>query len=348
MENQTAYLVEPGKFEIQQSPMPVCREDDVIVKIRHMGICGSDTMFFQDPTVGGALDTKLPIVLGHECAGTVVEIGKNVKMLKKGDVVALEPGVPCGKCKYCLSGKYNLCPDVDFMAAPPFASGALHRYVRHPEAFTFKLPENMDTVEGAMIEPLSVGVHAASRSGAEPGQSVVILGAGCIGLMVLLACKNRGVSDITVVDLFENRLEKALELGAARVINGREADTVREVTEITGGEGADIVFETAGSSATAKQTPYLVKRGGKVVMVGNVHGETPMDLFEMSNKEADILSIFRYRNIYPTAIAGVSSGNIPVKKVASNFFTFEQVTEAFECAVKEKQTALKVIIDFGE
>lgn len=346
MKNQTAYLVEPGKFEIKDTPMPVCGDDDVVVEIKHMGICGSDVMFYQDPTVGGELDTKLPVVLGHECAGKVIEIGKNVKKFVVGDMVALEPGVPCGKCEYCLSGKYNLCPDVDFMAAPPWKSGALHRYLRHPAAFTFKLPDNMDTIEGAMIEPLAVGVHAAGRAAVEPGQSVLILGAGCIGLMTLLACKNRGVSDITVVDLFENRLEKALELGAARVINGKETDTIQEVGRLTDGKGMDVIFETAGSGATAKQIPYLVKAGGKAVLVGNVHGATPMELFEMNNKEADILTVFRYRNIFPVAIAGVAAGNIPVKKVASDFFTFEQVNEAFECALKEKQTALKVVIEF--
>lgn len=346
MKNQTAYLVEPGRFEIRDSAMPECKKDEIVIKTKHMGICGSDVMFYQDPTVGGALDTKLPIVLGHEVSGEIVEIGEEVKNLKVGDKVALEPGVPCGKCKFCLSGKYNLCPDVDFMAAPPWKSGALHRYIAHPAAFAYKLPDHLDTVEGAMIEPLAVGVHAAGRAGVEPGQAICILGAGCIGLMVLLACKNRGVSDITVVDLFDNRLEKARELGASNIIHGKDADTVEELMRLTGGEGADVVFETAGSSATAAQTPYLVKSGGKIVMVGNVHGKTPMELFELNNKEADILSVFRYRNIFPTAIAGVTAGNIPVKQVVTNFFTFEQVNEAFSCALKEKQTALKVILEF--
>lgn len=346
MENKTAFLVEPERFEIKETPMPVCGDDDVMIETKHMGICGSDVMFYQDPTVGGALDTKLPIVLGHEVSGVVVKTGKNVTKIRPGDRVALEPGVPCGKCSFCLSGKYNLCLDVDFMAAPPWKSAALHKYISHPAAFTFKLPENMDTIEGAMIEPLAVGVHAAARAGVEPGKSVVILGAGCIGLMTLMACKSRGATDITVVDLFENRLEKAMELGASRVVNGRETDTIEEISKITDGMGMDFVFETAGSPATAKQMPYLLKAGGRAVMVGNVHGATPMDLFELNNKEADLLSVFRYRNIFPTAIASVASGNIPVKKVATNFFKFDQVNEAFACALKEKQTALKVVIDF--
>lgn len=267
-------------------------------------------------------------------------------MLKKGDTVALEPGVPCGKCEYCLSGKYNLCPDVDFMAAPPFHRSALQKYVSHPAAFAFKLPETMDTVQGAMIEPLAVGVHAANRAQVQPGQSICILGAGCIGLMTLMACKSRGATNITVVDLFQNRLDKALELGATNIINARETDTIEELMRYTNNKGADRVFETAGSVPTTQQIPYLVKAGGKAVIVGNVHGEPKMDFFAMNNKEADILSVFRYRNIFPMAIDSVASGSIPVKKVATNFFGFDQIQEAFECALNEKQTALKVVVQF--
>lgn len=346
MINQTAYLVDNKKFQIKESEMPQCGDNDVIVKLSHMGICGSDVMFYQDPTVGGVLDVKLPIVLGHECAGTVIQTGKYVKELRVGDQVALEPGVTCGKCEYCLSGKYNLCPEVDFMAAPPFHRAALHKYVSHPAAFTFKLPDNMDTMEGAMIEPLAVGVHAANRAQVQPGESVCILGAGCIGLMTLMACKSRGATDITVIDLFENRLQKAMELGASRVINGKKTDTIKEIMFVTKGKGMHTVFETAGSVSAAEQIPYIVKAGGKAVMVGNVHGKPQLDLFEMNNKEADILSVFRYRNIFPRAIEGVASGAIPVKKVATNFYPFDQVQDAFECALHEKQSALKVIIEF--
>lgn len=346
MNNQTAYLVEPMRFEIRESPMPEYGDDDVLVESRHMGICGSDVMFYHDPTVGGALQVELPVVLGHECAGTVVAAGKNVKNLKPGDSVALEPGIPCCKCEYCLQGRYNLCREVDFMAAPPFLSGALNKYIAHPAAFTFRLADNMTTVEGAMIEPLSVGIHAAGRAQAEPGKSIVILGAGCIGLMTLLACRSRGATNITVVDLYDNRLGTAAGLGAAHVINGKDADTVKEIMKLTGNQGADIVFETAGSVHTARQTPFMVKPGGKVVIVGNIHSEVPYDFFTMNCKEADVLSVFRYRNIYPTAIESVAGGKIDVKQIATDFYKFSEVNEAFSCALNNKRTALKVVIEF--
>ncbi len=346
MENKTAYLTAPERFEIKNSPMPVCGDEEVMVQMKHVGICGSDVAFYQDPSFGGVLDTKLPVVLGHECAGIVIEKGKNVNHLEIGDKVALEPGIPCGKCEYCLKGKYNLCPDVNFMACPPWKLAALHRYVVHPAAFAFKLPDSMDTIEGALIEPLSVGVHAANRAQAQPGKSVIILGAGCIGLMTLLACRGRGVSDITVVDLFENRLETAQKMGASHVICAKEKNIVEEVNRLTDGKGMELVFETAGNKKTAAQIPYLVKGGGKAVMVGNIHGKPEFDFITMNNKEADILSVFRYRNIYPMAIEGVASGNIPVKKVVTNYYKFQEINEAFSCALYKKQEALKVIIEF--
>lgn len=346
MKNQTAWLTAPQKIEIRDSQMPVCGDDDVMVQIKHMGICGSDVMVYRDPTIDGHETPVFPFVLGHECAGTVVETGKKVTGFSVGDNVALEPGVPCGKCEFCLGGKYNLCPSVNFMAAPPFLSAALHRFVCHPAAFTFKLPSNVDTIEGSMAEPLAVGTHAAGRAGVEPGKSIVILGAGCIGLMTLMACIARGASQIAIVDLFENRLKVAEELGAKYMIRGEQEDTVAAIMKWTAGLGADIVFETAGSSVTTRQTPALVKRGGKVVMVGNVHGDTPYDFFAMNCKEADVISVFRYRNIFPSVIDSIGSGRAPVKKVATNFFPFEEVDWAFQCAMNEKQTALKVVIEF--
>ncbi len=346
MKNQTAYLTEPGKFEIKDSAMPICGDEDVIVEMKHVGLCGSDLMFYLDPTIGGRLEVELPIVLGHECSGVIVEVGAKVRDLAVGDTVALEPGVPCCKCEFCLGGNYNLCPSVIFMAAPPWKTGALKRYVSHPQAFTFKLPEGMSTIEGAMIEPLSVGIHAVKRSGAEPGKSALIMGAGCIGLMTLLALKNRGVSNIVVVDLFDNRLEKAKELGAATVINAKEQDTIEECTKLTGGKGFDLIYEAAGSVFTTEQIPELIKRGGKAVMVGNVNGLPKLNLTKMNHLEADIISVFRYKNIFPSAIESVANGDIPVKKVASDFYSFDNVADAFHCADAQKQTALKVIVEF--
>jgi L-iditol 2-dehydrogenase len=346
MKNQTAYLEEANRIVIKDSEMPVAGDDDVLVKISHVTICGSDAHFFQDPTYGGVIVPPiLPIVLGHESGGVVCAAGKNVKGLRPGDKVALEPGAPCGKCGYCLDGRYNLCDEMDFMAAPPFTRGALSRYVAHPAEVVFKLPDTMDTIEGALMEPLSVGLYAARRSGAHIGQTALVLGSGCIGLMTIAALKATGVDNIIVSDLYASRLENARSMGARTVIDAQGQDVLEAVMELTGGRGADLVFETAGSNKTAAMTIDLVKKGGKIVMVGNVYGETPFRFIEATNKEVDLLSVFRYVNIYPMAISAVESGKIVVRDMISKTFPFEETQAAFECAVNEKDTVIKVLIE---
>lgn len=347
MKNQTAFLSKAFQFEFKDTTMPVVGDDDVLIKIHHVTICGSDAHFFEDPTYGGMIVPPiLPIILGHECGGIVEEVGKNVKHLCKGDKVAVEPGVGCGKCRYCLEGHYNLCPEMDFMAAPPFRRGALSRYVSHPARMVFKLPDNMDTIEGALMEPLSVGMYAANRANAKLGKTAIVLGSGCIGLMTIAALRAMGLETIVVSDLFDNRLENALKMGASRAINAKKSNVVEEVKKITEGRGVDLVFETAGNNVTAAMTINFAAPGGKIIMVGNVYGETPFRFIEANNKQVDIMSVFRYVNIYPMAIDAVSSGKIRVKDMISKVFPFEQVQEAFECAINDKDTVVKVLIEF--
>lgn len=346
MQNQAAYLIDKQKIEIRDCAMPEVGPDDVLVQIKHCGICGSDVMFYKDPNVGGRFDTKLPVILGHESAGQVVGVGANVKNLKVGDNVAVEPGVPCGKCHYCLSGQYNLCPDVDFMACPPWHRAAFQRYISHPAAYCFKLPDNVSTLEGALIEPLSVGLHAGERARAHLGQTATILGSGCIGLMTLLSIKAMGVSKVIMSDVFDNRLEVAAKLGADFTINASREDTIKKVMELTDGQGTDLVFETAGNTKTTAQTPDLVKPGGVIVIVGNVTEPVLYDFMTINPKEVDVMTTFRYRNSYPTAINAIAAGSIDVKAVATDFMPFEKIDEAFDIALNQKQRALKVVVEF--
>ena len=347
MKNQAVYLTKAYKFEFRELPMSAVGDDDVLIRVTDVTVCGSDAHFFEDPTYGGMIVPPiLPVILGHECAGVVEETGKNVSHLKTGDRVAVEPGAGCGQCKYCLSGHYNLCPDMDFMAAPPFHRGALARYVSHPARMVFKLPDNVSNREGALIEPLAVGMHSVNRSGAKLGMKAVVIGSGCIGLMVIASLKAMGVRDIIVADLFDLRLDNAKNMGASVTINSKEKNLIEEVKALTGGEGADLVFETAGSTKTAAMTIDMVRPGGKIVMVGNIHGETPFRFIEANNKEVDILSVFRYVNIYPMAISAVSNGLIDIANVISKMFPFEKTQEAFECAINEKDTVMKVLIEF--
>ena len=255
-----------GKMGYTQRPIPAPKADEVLVKLEYVGICGSDMHYYETGAIGDYV-VKPPFVLGHEPGGTVVGVGSHVTHLKVGDKVALEPGKTCGHCEFCRQGKYNLCPDVVFFATPP-VDGVFQEYVAHEAALCFKLPENVSTLEGALIEPLAVGFHAANQGGAHAGQTAVVMGAGCIGLVSMMALKAEGVSRVYVVDVMAKRLEKALELGADGVINGKDEDAVEAVRKLTGGAGCDLVIETAGTEFTTRQAIHMTKKGASIVLVG--------------------------------------------------------------------------------
>lgn len=343
--NQTAFLVQPEKFEIADTPMPEMGADDVLIEVKHVGVCGSDVHFFQDPT-GGGRSSKLSIVLGHECAGRVVAAGDNVRTLAPGDMVAIEPGVPCGRCEYCKGGRYNLCRSLTFLAAPPFISGALSRYVAHPADFTYKLADGMSTVDGVMMEPFAIGMYAVKRAGVRAGDTVAILGSGCIGLMILIACKAVGADMVIVADIYGNRLRMAQSMGASATVGEGGEDSAKRILELTSGEGADYIFEAAGNPATCAGATQAVKRGGKIVMVGISHKPIPFDFYGASCKESDIISIFRYVNMYPSARKMIASGKADPAKVVTGIVPFEDVQRAFESAMNEREKTIKTIIEF--
>lgn len=343
MKNTEAILVIPGTMEIKEAKVPVPKDDEVLIKVEYVGICGSDVHGFESGPFIPPSDPNQKIGLGHECAGEVVGIGTKVTKFKIGDKVCIEPGVPCGKCRFCLEGKYNVCPDVDFMATQPNYRGALTNYLCHPESFVYKIPGNMSTLEGALVEPAAVGMHAAISADAKLGKKIVILGAGCIGLMTLQACRAMGATEIVVVDVLPKRLEMAKELGAMEVINGLKEDTVDRCKEIIGDLGADIVFETAGSQVTAKQAPLLVVRGGKIMIVGTIPGETPINFLKI-NREVTIQTVFRYANRYPATIEAISSGSIDVKSMVTHIYDYNDVQRAFEESVNCKQDIIKGVI----
>ena len=340
---KTAVMTDLRKVEIQERPIPQPKDDEALVKVEYVGICGSDLHYYEAGRIGNFI-VETPFVLGHEAGGTVVEVGKNVKNLKVGDRVALEPGKTCGHCEFCKQGKYNLCPDVVFFATPP-VDGVFQEYVAHEAGLCFKLPENVSTMEGALIEPLAVGMHAASQGDAHLGQTAVVTGAGCIGLVSLLALKARGVSKVIVVDVMDKRLEKAKELGADYVINGMKEDTVARIMEITEGKGFDMGIETAGSQITASQQIKAAKKGATIVFVGySASGEMTLPIGMALDKELTFKTVFRYRNIYPTAIDAVSTGKIDIKGIVTNYYELDDIQNALDSCVDNKADIVKGVI----
>lgn len=336
-----------GKMGYEERPVPTPQDDEVLVKLEYVGICGSDMHYYETGAIGNYI-VEPPFVLGHEPGGTVVEVGKNVRHLSVGDRVALEPGKTCGHCEFCKTGRYNLCPDVIFFATPP-VDGVFQEYVAHEADLCFKLPETVSTLEGALIEPLAVGYHAANQGGAHAGQTAVVTGAGCIGLVSMMALKAEGVDKVYVVDVMQKRLDKALELGADGVINAAECNAVEEILRLTSGRGVDLAIETAGTEITTRQCVEFTQKGGTIVLVGYTKtGEANLPLSLLLDKELTIKSVFRYRHIYPMAIEAVASGRVNLKGIVTDIFPFSDMQTAMDQSIGDKANIVKAVIKIAE
>ena len=340
---KVASMPSMGKIEIIEKDIPRVKNNEVLVKLEYVGICGSDLHYYEHGRIGNFI-VNFPFVLGHECSGTVVETGEGVKHLKNGDRVALEPGKTCGICEFCKTGRYNLCKDVIFFATPP-VDGIFQEYTAHEADLCFKLPENVNTMEGALIEPLSVGFHAALTGGAKLGQTAAVSGSGCIGLVSMLALKALGVSRVFVSDVVPKRLEKAKELGAMEVINVAEKNLEKTVNDLTNGNGVDLFIETSGVEAAAASAIGALKKGGTLVFVGySPSGMMNLPIGQALDKELTMKTIFRYRHIYPLAIEAVSTGKIDIKNIVTNTFDFSDIANAMEQSAKDKANIVKAVI----
>lgn len=340
---KVAVMLGIGKMGFEEREIPKVKDDEVLVRLEYVGICGSDLHYYETGAIGDYV-VEPPFVLGHEPGGTVVEVGKNVKHLKVGDRVALEPGKTCGHCEFCKTGRYNLCPDVVFFATPP-VDGVFQEYVAHEADLCFKLPDNVSTLEGALIEPLAVGFHAAIQGDAHLGQRAVVMGAGCIGLVSMMALKARGVSEVYVVDIMEKRLEKALELGATGVINGAKEDVLERVKELTDGAGMDLVIETAGTEITTRQAIHMAKKGSNIVLVGySKSGEMTLPMSLVLDKELTFKTVFRYRHIYPMAIDAVAAGKVNLKGIVTDVYELDEAQKAMDYSVNNKADIVKAVI----
>lgn len=344
---KVAVMLGIGKMGFEERDIPKVKENEVLVKLEYVGICGSDLHYYETGAIGDYV-VEPPFVLGHEPGGTVVEVGEKVKNLKVGDRVALEPGKTCGHCEFCKTGRYNLCPDVVFFATPP-VDGVFQEYVAHEADLCFKLPDNVSTLEGALIEPLAVGFHAAIQGDAHLGQRAVVMGAGCIGLVSMMALKARGVSEVYVVDIMEKRLNKALELGATGVINGSKEDVLERVKELTNGTGMDLVIETAGTEITTRQAIHMAKKGSNIVLVGySKSGEMTLPMSLVLDKELTFKTVFRYRHIYPMAIDAVAAGKVNLKGIVTDVFELDEAQKAMDYSVNNKADIVKAVIRIAQ
>jgi len=315
---------------------------DVRIKIDTVGVCGSDVHYYTHGRIGPFV-VKEPMVLGHEAAGTVAEVGPGVTSLKPGDRVCMEPGIPDLTSKASKLGLYNVDPSVVFWATPP-VHGCLTPEVVHPAGFTFKLPDNVSFAEGAMVEPFAVGLQAAVKARIQPGDFAVVIGAGPIGIMAALAALAGGCSRVLISDLLPEKLAIAKRYPGITGVNIRETRLADAVAAATDGWGADVVFEASGSPRAYPGIFDAVRPGGCLVVIGMPVEPVAVDLVAAAAKEVRIETVFRYANVYDRAIAMIASGKVDLKPLISHTYGFEDSITAFERAAEGRPADVKLQI----
>ncbi|KMZ69199.1 Sorbitol dehydrogenase [Zostera marina] len=347
-ENMAAWLMSVNILKIQPFKLPSLSPHDARIRMKAVGICGSNVHYLKTMRCGDFV-VEEPMVIGHECAGIIEEIGSEVKHLVPGDRVALEPGICCWRCDLCKSGSYNLCPEMKSFSTPP-SHGSLANQIVHPADLCFKLPDNVSLEEGAMCEPLSVGIYACRRANVGPDTRVLIFGAGPIGLVTMLAARAFGVPRIILVDVDDFRLSLGKSLGADHTIKVSTCiqDADEEVIQIKKAMDADIdvCFDCVGYSKTMATALSATRAGGKVCLVGMGHNEMNLRLVSAALREIDVIGVFRYKNTWPICLDLLSSGKIDVKPLITHRFGFsqEEIEKAFKISA-DGSSSIKVMFN---
>ncbi|KAI9810608.1 MAG: hypothetical protein M1827_006170 [Pycnora praestabilis] len=331
--NLSFILEKAGQVKFEDRPVPKLQSDrDVLVNIKVTGICGSDVHYWVNGAIGPFI-VKSPMVLGHESSGIISEVGSAVTTLKVGDRVALEPGVPCRHCVRCKEGRYNLCAEMAFAATPPF-DGTLAKYYALPEDFCYKLPEHVSLDEGALVEPLSVAVHIVKQANVKPGNSVVVFGAGPVGLLCGAVAKAYGATKIVAVDIVESRLDFAVKYAAtgkflpSRTPASETAE--RLIKEQDLGDGADVIIDASGAEPSIQAAIHALRVGGTYVQGGMGKPEITFPITLMCTKEINCKGSFRYGSgDYQLAVEMIASGRINVKELVTGRFDFKDAEQAF-------------------
>ncbi len=334
--NRAAVLHGVGDLRIEERPVPEPGPNEVLVEVRAVGVCGSDVHYFEHGHIGDFV-VEAPLVLGHESSGIVVGHGPGATRHRLGERVALEPGVPCGRCRECRSGRYNLCRDVRFFATPPI-DGALARFVTIHEDFAHSLPEAVSDEAGALLEPLSVGLWAARRAGVRAGAKVAIAGAGPIGAVATLVCQLSGAAEIVVSDPVAARRARVVALGATRAIDPAEGGLALEAVD------ADVFFDCSGNEAAIADGIAAVRPAGVAVLIGMCPAASiEMPLQRIQNRELWVTGTFRYAHTYPDAIALVAEGRLSLDGLVDARFSLEESEQAL-LASRRDPTILKPLV----
>ena len=333
---QVSVLLAARRVRLEERSIPEPAADEVLVEIRSVGVCGSDVHYFEHGRIGRYV-VDSPLILGHEAGGVVAAVGSQVTSLKVGQRVSIEPGVPCRSCRQCLAGRYNLCPDVRFFATPPY-DGAFAQFVAMPAAFVYPVPDGISDDAAGLLEPLSVGVWACRRGQVAPGSTVLVTGAGPIGLIAAQTARAHGADSVTVTDVNPHRLRLAEELGLRAVdVSGTSLPDVGE---------AEVLLECSGNARATWDAVSSLARAGRVVLVGMGGESVQLPLPYVQDRELVISGAFRYANTWPIAVELAASGRVDLDSMVTGHFSLEDVEEALTVS-RSDPTAVKVMVNPG-
>lgn len=341
---KTAILAAPGRLESGQAPDPEIEKDhDVIVRIKAVGVCGSDMHYFTTGRIGSQI-VKYPFIVGHESAGVVEKVGKGVTRVKPGQKVAIEPAVSCGKCDQCKAGRENTCRELRFLGAPGQMEGAMREFVKMPEENCFPLKETTTFEQGALSEPLAIGVYAVERSGIADGANVAILGVGPIGMSVFHTLRTMNVGNVYVTDRIEAREEFAKSLKPAWTGNPDRDEVVKEISRLEP-LMMDAVFECSGDPEAIRQAVELMKPGGNLMIVGIPEvDDITLPVHELRRKEITIINVRRQNHCTQKAIDFLEQGKIKMDSLVTHRYSLDDAGKAFELVANQREGVMKAMI----
>jgi L-iditol 2-dehydrogenase len=330
-----AVLLREREIAVQPAAVPTPGPRQVLVEVAAVGICGSDVHYYEHGRIADFV-VRSPLVLGHEASGTIRAVGSDVTDRTVGERVAMEPQETCGHCTQCLSGRYNLCPDVVFFATPP-VDGAFAQYVVLDAARAHPVPDSLSVEAAALIEPLSVAVWAARKSAIEPGDRVLVIGAGPVGLLCADVARARGASWVGVADTNDDRLAVARDRGASATVNVLAGPLVEQV------DAVDVVLECSGATPAVQSAFAVAAPAARIVLVGMGAPDLELPVAAIQVKELLVTGVFRYANSYPAAIALAASGAIDLDALVTGRFGLEQVTEALTASRTDPHSLKPVV-----
>jgi L-iditol 2-dehydrogenase len=341
---RAAFLTGVRTIEVRDVPAPrIARDDDVLIRSKAVGVCGSDLHYYLSDSVGGD-SVKYPFIPGHECAGTVEEIGRAVTRVKPGDAVVVEPAVACGACDQCRTGRPHTCRKLLFLGHYGELTGGMAEFALAPERNCVPLPAKMTVVQGALAEPLSIALYAAGLAGSVRGKSAAVLGTGPIGLCVVMALKAEGAGTVFATEKAEARFKAATTAGADWAGNPDREDVIAGILARES-LGLDLVFECCGEQSALDQAVALLKPGGTLVAVGiPLEARVTFESGKLRRREIRVQSVRRQNRCLEKAVGMIHAGRIKADFLATHFFKLDEAREAYETAATRRDGVIKAIV----